>query len=81
MISKQNLANAIVAALFVAAFVPPTASAHEANGRLHFHPSTFIEAQTASVGQTPSTETVDRAACVVRHVSTPQGERLLQACD
>lgn len=85
MNSNKSLAIGLtVAALGVAALAPSAASARDATGRLHFHPFTFVDVRAASVDAADaaaSTDAIDRVVCPVRQVLTPQGARLLQACD
>ena len=65
-----------IAALGIAALAPSSAAARDASGRLHFHPFTFVDAPLVA-----SSDDVDRVVCQVHQVSTPQGVRLIQACD
>ena len=71
-----------IAALGIAALAPSSAAARDASGRLHFHPFTFVDAPVASSDDAlVPMEAVDRVVCQVHQVSTPQGARLIQACD
>lgn len=85
MDSRTKLAVGLTAiALSTGMLAPSIASARDAIGRMHFHPFAFVETHVNSVGSVDaagSMDVVDHVVCPVRQVLTPQGTRLLEACD